>query len=148
MFPCRPIEQKERETMPRKTLTHLAAPALIALGLDPLLAHLFVFLFALISTLTPPVCGVVFIAAGMANENWLKVALTAMALGIGLYIIPLAMIANPEIIRLATEPVGALLYTVKIAAGLLPISFGVLGRVNVVMRLGLIALGLGIIFLI
>ena len=36
-----------------------------------------------------------FVAAGMVNESWLKVALTSMVLGIGLYIIPLAMIANP-----------------------------------------------------
>ncbi|MDO5529665.1 MAG: TRAP transporter fused permease subunit [Paracoccus sp. (in: a-proteobacteria)] len=126
----------------------VAGPALISLGLDPLLAHLFVFWFALISTLTPPVCGVVFIAAGMANENWLKVAMTAMALGIGLYIIPLAMIANPEIIGLASEPVAALLQTLKIAAGLLAISYGVLARLNPLMRVGLIVIGMGIIFVI
>jgi len=64
------------------------------LGLSPLQAHLFVFWFALISTITPPVCGAVFIAAAMVKENWLKVAMTAMTLGIGLYLIPLAMIAN------------------------------------------------------
>ncbi|MCV0428726.1 MAG: TRAP transporter fused permease subunit, partial [Roseibium sp.] len=72
----------------------VAGPALIQQGLEPLQAHLFVFWFALISTITPPVCGAVFIAAGMIGENWLKVALTAMALGLGLYIIPLAMIAG------------------------------------------------------
>jgi len=42
-----------------------------AAGLPPLEAHLFVFWYALISTITPPVCGAVFIAAGMAGENWL-----------------------------------------------------------------------------
>jgi TRAP-type uncharacterized transport system fused permease subunit len=35
-----------------------------------------VFWFALLSTITPPVCGAVFIAAGMVGENWLKVAVT------------------------------------------------------------------------
>ncbi|MFP3441294.1 TRAP transporter large permease subunit, partial [Pantoea sp. SIMBA_133] len=43
----------------------VAGPALISLGLEPLLAHLFVFWYALLSTITPPVCGGVFIAAGM-----------------------------------------------------------------------------------
>jgi TRAP-type uncharacterized transport system fused permease subunit len=60
----------------------------------PLLAaHLFVFWFALLSTITPPVCGAVFIAAGMVGENWLQGCRHAMALGVGLYLIPLAMIA-------------------------------------------------------
>ncbi|MBM3606452.1 MAG: TRAP transporter permease DctM/Q, partial [Alphaproteobacteria bacterium] len=47
-----------------------------------------------------------FIAAGMAEENWLRVALTAMALGVGLYLIPLGMIARPDLIRLAKPPAG------------------------------------------
>ena len=98
----------------------VAGPALIQLGLEPLQAHLFVFWFALLSTITPPVCGAVFIAAGMINENWLKVALTAMALGIGLYIIPLAMIANPALIRLEGNPLGALLAAVQIGLGTVP----------------------------
>jgi TRAP transporter 4TM/12TM fusion protein len=106
----------------------VAGPALISLGLEPLMVHLFVFWFALLSTITPPVCGGVFIAAGMVGENWLKVAFKAMALGIGLYIIPLAMIANPEIIRLAYDPVAAVLDTAKIAVGLAGISFGVIAR--------------------
>ena len=61
----------------------VAGPALTELGLEPLQAHLFVFWFALLSTITPPVCGAVFIAAGMVEENWLKVAFKAMALGVG-----------------------------------------------------------------
>ena len=60
----------------------VAGPALQNHGLDLLITHLFVFWFALLSTITPPVCGAVFIAAGMVNENWLKVAVSAMALGI------------------------------------------------------------------
>jgi hypothetical protein len=65
----------------------VAGPALQQLGVPLLAAHLFVFWFALLSTITPPVCGTVFIAAGMIGENWLKVAVTAMSLGLGLYII-------------------------------------------------------------
>ena len=62
----------------------VAGPALIDLGLKPLLVHLFIFWFALLSTITPPVCGGVFIAASMVEENWLKVAKTALVLGVGL----------------------------------------------------------------
>ena len=104
----------------------IAGPALIQLVLEPLQAHLFVFWFALLSTITPPVCGAVFIVAGMVNENWLKVALTSMALGIGLYIIPLAMIANPGLIQFGSSPLMALFALVKVGLGLGMISYGVI----------------------
>ena len=124
----------------------VAGPALIQLGLEPLQAHLFVFWFALLSTITPPVCGAVFIAAGMVNENWLKVALTSMALGVGLYLIPLAIIANPEIIELSQNPVMALFTFVKIAAGLAAVSYGLIGYKDWSAKFACIAGGLFITF--
>jgi len=124
----------------------VAGPALIQLGLDPLQAHLFVFWFALLSTITPPVCGAVFISAGMVDENWLKVAFTAMALGVGLYLIPLGIIANPLIISLADEPVLALLVFVKIAIGLSAVSYGLIGYKNRAAKVGCIIVGLLITF--
>ncbi|MGR3793269.1 TRAP transporter permease [Vannielia sp. SX4] len=124
----------------------VAGPALTQLGLEPLQAHLFVFWFALLSTITPPVCGAVFIAAGMIGENWLKVAITAMALGVGLYIIPLGMIANPAILTLAETPVMALLAFAQIAVGLALISFGLIGMRKVVPTALLIGAGGAVIF--
>lgn len=125
----------------------VAGPALIKLGLEPLQAHLFVFWFALLSTITPPVCGAVFIAAGMVNENWLKVALTAMALGVGLYLIPLGMIANPLIIELAKQPLWALLTFVKIGVGLSAVSYGLIGYRHWGAKVGCIGSGMLITFI-
>ena len=124
----------------------VAGPALQKLGLDPLLTHMFVFWFALLSTITPPVCGAVFIAAGMVDENWLKVALTAMALGIGLYIIPLGMIANPELIALTATPASALIAFVKVGAGLAALSYAVISPRAVWVRAGLATVGLALVF--
>jgi TRAP transporter 4TM/12TM fusion protein len=124
----------------------VAGPALMALGLEPLQAHLFVFWFALLSTITPPVCGAVFIAAGMAQENWLRVAMTAMALGVGLYLIPLGMIARPDLIRLAEAPGPALLSALLVGGGCVVISYALIGvRGPVRTAVGLI-LGLCMIF--
>lgn len=123
----------------------VAGPALTQLGLEPLQAHLFVFWFALLSTITPPVCGAVFIAAGMVNENWLKVAITAMALGIGLYLIPLGMILQPQILNLASEPLLAALAFVQLAASLSLISLGLIGYREVRFRLVLVCVGLMIL---
>ncbi|HET7409305.1 MAG TPA: TRAP transporter fused permease subunit [Paracoccaceae bacterium] len=125
----------------------VAGPALIDLGLPPLLAHLFVFWFALLSTITPPVCGAVFIASGMVGENWLKVAVSAMALGIGLYLIPLGMVANPALIGLAEAPVAAILAAVQVGAGLAAVSFGIIAPWAVWTRGPLIAGGLALLLL-
>ena len=124
----------------------VAGPALIKLGLDPLQAHLFVFWFALLSTITPPVCGAVFIASGMIEENWLKVAITAMGLGIGLYIIPLAMIANPALLESATALPQALIAFTQTAIGLGLISYGLIGLRKPIWKLISILAGTGVIF--
>jgi TRAP transporter 4TM/12TM fusion protein len=104
----------------------VAGPALTALGLGTLQTHLFVFWFALLSTITPPVCGAVFIAAGMVEENWLKVAWKAMALGIGLYLIPLGMISTPELIELGDQPVAAVLAMIKVGVATTLVAYGVI----------------------
>lgn len=124
----------------------VAGPALMQLGLEPLQAHLFVFWFALLSTITPPVCGAVFIAAGMVGENWLKVAMTAMALGVGLYIIPLGMIANPDILRLAEAPVAAFIAMLRLAFGLTLVSYGLIGARTIIPTVLMVGAGLAVVF--
>ena len=106
----------------------VAGPALEQLGLPALYAHLFVFWYALLSTITPPVCGTVFIAAGMCGAPWLSVANRAMRIGVGLYIVPLALVANPALIQLIANPVMALLAAVKIGSGLWLVSYAVTGQ--------------------
>ena len=124
----------------------VAGPALQKLGMEPLLAHLFVFWFALLSTITPPVCGAVFISAGMVGENWLKVALTAMALGVGLYVIPLGMVANPGLIDPLTNLALALFSFLKIGVGLVLISFGLIAAYSGWQRIAMVGAGLAAVF--
>jgi TRAP transporter 4TM/12TM fusion protein len=101
----------------------VAGPALVELGLPELYAHLFVFWYALLCTITPPVCGNVFIAAGIAKTPWIPVSLRAMQLGIGLFIVPLGFIANPSLLNLGTDTLLSLLAAVKVGAGVWLISF-------------------------
>lgn len=124
----------------------VAGPALTEAGLPLLMAHLYVFWFALLSTITPPVCGAVFIAAGMVGENWLRVAVSAMALGLGLYLIPLGMVANPGLLALADDPGATALATLRIGAGLAALSFALIGRGRPLVRTALAALGAAMIF--
>ena len=122
----------------------VAGPALIDRGLEPILVHLFVFWYALLSTITPPVCGGVFIAAGMVEENWLKVAVSAMAIGIGLYIIPVGMVTHPEIVNL-NNWLYALIYALKIALGITVSSYGLISQRRFFERFVFIIIGLLII---
>ena len=128
----------------------VAAPALVGLGVPDLYAHLFVFWYALLCTITPPVCGNVFIAAAIAQTPWLPVAGNALRLGVGLFVVPLGFIANPDLLQLAATPLAALLAMAKIATGLWLISFAVIGGVKQplveVSRLAALPAGLGIIF--
>ena len=105
----------------------VAGPALVELGLPELYAHLFVFWYALLCTITPPVCGNVFIAAGIAETPWIPVALRSMALGLGLFLVPLGFIANPALLMLAEAPLLTLAALVKVAAGLFLLSYAVIG---------------------
>ena len=124
----------------------VAGPALIDLGLEPLIVHLFVFWFALLSTITPPVCGGVFIAATMVGENWFKVALSAMALGLGLYIVPLAMVRHQHLIQLDKQPLESIVTAIQLAVGLLILGKGLIGIKWSIARLTLILIAIVIMF--
>ena len=101
----------------------VAGPALVELGLPELQAHMFVFWYALLCTITPPVCGNVFIAAGIAGTPWLPVAGNALRLGVGLFLVPLGFIANPSLLLVLESPVLAFLAMAKVGLGIWLLSF-------------------------
>ena len=70
----------------------VAGPILIKLGIEPLNAHMFIFYFAIMSAITPPVCASVFAAASIAGENFWRVAGHAVVMAIALYLIPFLFI--------------------------------------------------------
>ena len=125
----------------------VAGPALIDMGVAPILVHLFIFWYALLSTITPPVCGGVFIAASMVEENWLPVAGSAMSLGLGLYVIPLAIIRHPELTGLADAPIAALLTALQIGVGLALLGRGLTAPHVLPVRAALVAAGMLVSFL-
>jgi TRAP transporter 4TM/12TM fusion protein len=76
----------------------LIAPALIQLGVAPLNAHMFVFYFAVMSFLTPPICLAVYAAASLAGADMMKTAFQAIKLGIGAYIVPFLFAYHPSLL--------------------------------------------------
>ena len=79
-------------------LAIVMCPALVALGIDPLAAHLFVFYWGVLSEITPPVAICVSAAAGLAGANFMQTAWTAMRLGGIKYIIPFFFVYNPALL--------------------------------------------------
>lgn len=75
-------------------LAVLVAPALTQMGVDPLAAHLFIFFFALVSDLTPPVAPGAFVAAGIAGADMMRTAWMACRLGLVVYILPYMFVYN------------------------------------------------------
>jgi len=102
----------------------VAGPALRELGLPALTAHMFVFWYALLSTITPPVCGTVFIAAGMVGAPWFATARHALLLGAGLYLVPMAFVTTPALLAPLSAPLGALLAFGRVALGLGLLAWG------------------------
>jgi TRAP transporter 4TM/12TM fusion protein len=76
----------------------LIAPALIQLGIAPLNSHLFVFYFAVMSFLTPPICLAVYAAASLAGAEMMKTAYQAIKLGIAAYIVPFLFAYHPSLL--------------------------------------------------
>jgi TRAP transporter 4TM/12TM fusion protein len=66
----------------------LTIPALIELGVSPLAAHMFVFYFAALSAITPPVALAAFAAAGLSGSDPMKTGMTAVRLGLAAFIVP------------------------------------------------------------
>src|SRR5699024_3450088 len=95
-------------------LAIVMAPALTALGINPIAAHLFVIYWATVSYITPPVALASFAAANIAKTPPMSTSLTAMRLGSVKYIIPFAFVFNPAL--LAQESTGwEILYTLIFA---------------------------------
>ncbi len=76
----------------------VAAPAMVLLGVNPLDAHMFVFFYAVLSTITPPVCVGAYTAAGIAGSDPNRTAFTAVKLALPGFIVPFIFVLAPEIL--------------------------------------------------
>jgi TRAP transporter 4TM/12TM fusion protein len=70
----------------------LLSPALINLGVTPLAAHMFVFYFAVISRITPPVALASYAAASLAKSDLWETGLLAFRIALPGFLIPYAFV--------------------------------------------------------
>ncbi len=76
----------------------IAAPALQAVGVPILAAHLFVFYFGIIADITPPVALAAFAGAGIAGSNPFKTGVQASMLAFAAYLVPYIFATSPELV--------------------------------------------------
>lgn len=79
----------------------IAAPAITKLGLAPLQAHMFVFFYGILSSVTPPVATGAYTAAGLAGSDPNKTGFAAVKLALAGFLIPFMFIYNPELLLLS-----------------------------------------------
>ena len=102
----------------------VVAPALTGLGVPVLTANLFIFYFACLSAITPPVALAAFTASFLARSNPMSVAFTAVRLGFVAFIVPYMFVYAPSLLfqgsplTIATTIVTALAGVVFIGSAL------------------------------
>ncbi|SFR16088.1 TRAP transporter permease [Desulfoscipio geothermicus] len=102
------------------------APALVDMGVPLLAAHLFIFYYACISTITPPVCLSAFAGAAIAGAPPMRVGWLAMKLGITSFIIPFMFMMDKTLL-LQGEPVNIFIDVFTALIGIIALSAGAEG---------------------
>jgi len=119
-----------------------------SLGIDPLAGHLFLLYFAVMSALTPPVAVAAYAASAIADENPLKIAVTAVKLALAAFLVPFSFVFNPALLLQGSviEIIGA---TLSVSAGLALMAVAVEGFYRIRLRriTRLLLAGAGILLL-
>ncbi len=76
----------------------VAAPTLVQLGVEPLVAHFFVFYYGVLADITPPVALAAYAAAGMAGSDPFKTGNTAFRLGMAKALVPFVFVFSPSLL--------------------------------------------------
>lgn len=74
------------------------APVLSELGVQPIAAHLFIFYYACLSGITPPVALAAYTGANIAGASPMKTSIEASRLAIAAYILPFYFVSEPALL--------------------------------------------------
>ena len=108
----------------------LIVPALADLGLHPMIAHMFVLYFSVISCITMPVAIASYAASGVAKADPWAVGIEATRIGIAAYLVPFLFAYRPELLLMgqASEIIVA---TAACGIGLAALAWAVIGFLSV-----------------
>lgn len=117
-------------------LASLVAPALVEFGIPTMAAHMFLFYFGTLSSLTPPLCFATFAAATIAGCDFWKAGWAGVRLAFVAYVVPFVFVLQPELLMIGSATDIALTVTSSVigvglmAAALAGYLFGLLSMVQ------------------
>ena len=76
----------------------VCAPILIALNVEPVAAHFFVFYFGIVADITPPVALAAYAGSAIAKSDPMKTGLVATKLAIAAFVVPYVFALNPAML--------------------------------------------------
>jgi len=130
----------------------VAGPAIMQLGVPLLQTHLYVFYYAVLSAITPPVALAVFAASAIAKASPIQLAGNALKLSIVAFVLPIAWIYHPEINLQdlsAGNAVPTIGYVLALVVAMLGVTAGHIGffkrELSLLERCALIAAGAAIL---
>ncbi len=126
----------------------LGAHALIKLGIDPFAAHLFVFYYAVISNITPPVAVAAYAGANIAGSDPMKTGFEASMIALTGYIVPFMFVYSPVLLVQGTAA-QILLAATTAFLGVLLLASGIqgwfFGRTPLWMRIAILIAALSLV---
>ncbi|MCB1511411.1 MAG: TRAP transporter permease [Hyphomicrobiaceae bacterium] len=102
----------------------LLVPAIVKLGISQEAAHMFVFYFAILSAITPPVALAVYAANTLSGAGIWESSWAAVKLGLTGYIVPFMFVFGPSLLMvgeptvIATTAATAIIGVILLAGGL------------------------------
>ncbi|MVS99928.1 TRAP transporter permease [Devosia marina] len=124
------------------------APGLINLGIEPLTAHFFIFYFAVMSAITPPVALAAYAGAALSGSDPVKTSVESFKLGLAAFIVPFMFYLSDSMLLQGTW-IDAIHVTATASVGVYLLSSSVqgwfFGHANNWVRLGLLAAGITMI---
>jgi TRAP transporter 4TM/12TM fusion protein len=124
------------------------APAITKLGFLPLAAHLFVFYWAMLSMITPPICIAAYAGAAIAGTSPMRTGYACMRLGIIAYVVPFVFVFDP-LLLLEGPPSLVTLAIATAVVGTIAIGIAMVGYfvrpMGWIQRLFLLVGGIGLL---
>ena len=102
------------------------APGLISMGIDPLTAHFFIFYFAVMSAITPPVALAAYAGAAIAQSDPMKTSVESFKMGLAAFVVPFMFFSSPELLMQGT-PLGIIHVVLGALLGVYLLSSAVQG---------------------
>ncbi len=116
MFTCIVLGMGVPTTPAYIIVATLGAPVLIKMGVPVIAAHMFVFYYAILSVVTPPVCLAAFSGAAIAEANAMYTGFISMKLAIVAFIVPFFFVLQPQLLLQGSATDVALACTTAVIA--------------------------------